>query len=264
MGKGDFFGDQQFEQGFGYVVVGVYLFYVQQCCYIGYVLGVYVKYGCDWYVDVVLVEMFMFGIGQCGVFGEGMQYQLLVREIYFFGQIGGIGGVKGGGVGVFVQFWKIEFCWGLLQQSFVFVGDVQLGIQVVVFVIQQYIVFYGFDVVFQFFENWQKFLVYQNYIVFGVVEGVENLFWVEVYVYCVQYCVYYGNGKECFQVMVGVLVYYCYGVVGFDFVFCQCVGELVDLFFQILVVYVMLVCVDDFLFGSVMYVGFQNVVDYQW
>ena len=263
MGEGDFLGDQQLEQGLRQVAARVHLLDAQQRRHIGHAPGVHVEHGRDRHVDVVLVETSMPGTGQRGAAGEGVQHQLPVGEVHALGQAGGAGGVEGGGAGVFVQLREIELGRGLLQQGFVLAGDVQLGIQVAAFVVQQHVAFDGFDAVFQLFENRQKLAVHQNHVVLGVVQGVENLFRAQAHVHRVQHRAHHRDGEERFQVTVGVPVHHRHGVAGLDPALRQRAGEPVDPLFQIPVAHATLVRVDDLLLGSVTHAGFQNAVDHQ-
>lgn len=76
-----------------------------------------------------------------------------------------------------------------------------------------------------------------------------------------QYCFDYWDGEYVFQVVMVVLVYYCYCVVGFYFGFVEYVGQVCDVFVEGGVVVVYLVVVDDFMIFFVMMVGKYQVFD---
>ncbi len=203
------------------------------------------------------------GTGQRGAAGEGVQHQLPVGEVHALGQAGGAGGVEGGGAGVFVQLREIEFSRGLLQQGFVLAGNVQLGIQVAAFVVQQHVAFDGFDAVFQLFENRQKLPVHQNHVVLGVVQGVENLFRAQAHVHRVQHRAHHRDGEERFQVTVGVPVHHRHGVTCLHAGCSQHVGQPRDTLIQGAVVVTQLVTVDDLAGALVAHAGQQQALDQQ-
>lgn len=174
------------------------------------------EYWCDWYVYVIVVQVFLVGcIVQCGYCCQGMQYQLLVSEVYVFGQVGGVGCIECGGVGVFIEVWEGGDCCGFLQIGFIF--GYEICWQWVIVIVQQNLCVQVWQLFFDVFQYWQEFMVGQQYLCVVVIECIGDLFGGQVDVYYYQYCIDYWYGEVVFQIVVVVLVYYCYGIVVFDF-----------------------------------------------
>nr|WP_272963014.1 hypothetical protein [Alcanivorax jadensis] len=220
------------------------------------------EHGRDRHVDVVLVETSMPGTGQRGAAGEGVQHQLPVGEVHALGQAGGAGGVEGGGAGVFVQLRELEAGRCLGQQLFVFAGQGQRIAAFYTIVVEQDVGLHRLDAILDGFQDRQEFAVHQDGIILGVVDGVEHLLRAQAHVHGVQHRAHHGDGKERFQVTVGVPVHHCHGIAGLDALGGQRASQTMHPLFKFPVGKIP-VAVGDGLFRRLLHARFENTVDHQ-
>ena len=263
MGKGDLFREQELQEHLRFVAAGIDLLGADHGAEVGHAPGVDVKHGGDGHIDVRGVQ------GELGFVDANarhetvsVQHDLTVAVENALGQTGGPGGVEGRCHGVFIQIGEIIMITGPGEQVFVFSRQRKAGLRS--FAVGQQNEFLDrLDLVPDGFQHGEEFRKNQDDIVFGVIDGVEQLFRRQSDVDRVQDSAHHGNGKETFQVAVAVPVHHGHGLAGFDAGRGQHVGQLVDALIEVAVSVAHLVPIDDFLVWRILKRCPEDVFDEQ-
>ncbi len=174
--QGDLFLDQQVQQQLGCILAGINLLDAQSGGNVGESPGVNMKHGSDGHVDILLMKTSLAGrSAHGGQNPEGVQYQLPVTEVNPLGQAGGAGGVKSRRPGVLIKISKIKMVRGGIEQRFIFPFKIQRRFDLLLSILEQHVPLDCVDTALDLFQNGQKLLVDQQVVIFGVVNGVQNL-----------------------------------------------------------------------------------------
>jgi hypothetical protein len=98
-------------------------------------------------------------------------------------------------------------------------------------------------------HQWQKIVMYQHQIIFGVVHGVENLLRRQTDIHRVQHRAKHGHGEKTLQIPMAVPIQQGHGITGLDARLRERVGQSLDALIQCPVAVAQLVRVDNFLIG---------------
>lgn len=93
---------------------------------------------------------------------------------------------------------------------------------------------------FQLFDDGCEYCIVYQYVVFGVVDDVDQLFVEQVYVECMDYVVEFDCVVSGGQMLVMVYCKGCYVVVGLQFYCCECLCQ-----FMCIVCNICLICLFD-------------------
>ena len=179
-----------------------------------------------------------------------MQHQLSMAEVHPFGQASGTRGIEGGGASILGKIWKFVIRIAGHQQAFVFGGDIQGGGRSLASVIEQHQLFDWLNAITNGFQDREKLGIDQDDVVFGVIDGVENLFRAQADVDGVQDRTHHWHCEETFQITVAIPIHHRHGITVFNAKLCQAAGQTIDAFMQIAISLAFERTVNDLLIGK--------------
>ena len=147
------------------------------------------------------------------------------------------------------------------EQRFVFVGDVQGRRWGLSGIVQQDELLNGIDAVADRFQDRQKFRVDQDHVIFGVIDGVENLLGGQADIDGMQHRTQHRHREKAFQIAVAVPIHHRDGIAGLDAQPSQPAGQPTHPLAQIAVGLPLEITVDDLLIGELANGGAEQILD---
>ncbi|EKD35782.1 MAG: hypothetical protein ACD_75C01779G0002 [uncultured bacterium] len=215
VGESYFMLDDEVEQGLRFVAARINLLAAEERHQVGHAPGVDVEHRGHRHIHIVGTEPGLPVEGAEG--GEnavGVQDQLTVAEVDALRQAGGAGGVEGGGNAVFVEIGEVVLLRIFLEHFLVFV--VQAGRLYLVRVGQEDDLFHGGQLILDRGEHRQKLTVDQQDVVFGVIDGVEQLLARKPDIDRMEDSPEHRHGEVAFEVAVRIPVHDRHRVPGLD------------------------------------------------
>ncbi len=223
----------------------------------------HMKHGRNGHVHVAVVETAVSGAGDRIAQRHGMQHQLAMAEVDALGKPGGAGGVERGRPRVLVEVGENEIGVGAREQRFIVGRQRKRRLRTLAAIVEQDERLHAFDSIPDFFEYGQELAVHQDDVVFGVVDGVENLLGRKAHVDGVKGGAHHGNGKEAFKVSVAVQIHDPHGVPGLSSELGEPACQSADAVAEVAVAKARLRAINDFLLGGADERRVQQVLDQQ-
>ena len=150
-----------------------------------------------------------------------------------------------------IEIRKSEFCGSGGQQSFILANQRHVSLWLALVIAEQYVVMHGIDAALDRLKNWQEIAMYQDDVIFGVIDGIEDLIWRKTHIDGMEHGSDHRHGIEAFEVAVTVPVHNRNGISGLDAEFSEGVGETADPLAQGTIIEAQLVAVHNLLGGVV-------------